>query len=228
MNSPAPSPGRLETPDPTAEPQGTSVDLPRVEAAVRELLAAIGEDPERDGLLDTPARVARMYAEVCSGLHDDPRRHLRTTFEANHDEMIMVRDITFHSLCEHHLAPFSGRAHVAYIPNEEGRITGLSKLARLTLGYAARPQVQERLTTQIAEAIEEVLAPRGAGRRRGRTPVHGHAWGAFLRFDHGHLGGSRAVPHRCGCPGGGDGADRLRPGRVDPVGGPFPDPPNWF
>ena len=161
MNSPAPSPGRLETPDPTAEPQGTSVDLPRVEAAVRELLAAIGEDPERDGLLDTPARVARMYAEVCSGLHDDPRRHLRTTFEANHDEMIMVRDIAFHSLCEHHLVPFFGRAHVAYIPNEEGRITGLSKLARLTLGYARRPQVQERLTTQIAEGIEEVLAPRG-------------------------------------------------------------------
>ena len=161
MTDPTPSPGRLEVPDPSAEPQGSSVDLPRVQAAVRELLAAIGEDPERDGLLDTPARVARMYAEVCSGLHDDPRRHLRTTFEANHDEMIMVRDITFHSLCEHHLAPFSGRAHVAYIPNEEGRITGLSKLARLTLGYAARPQVQERLTTQIAEAIEEVLAPRG-------------------------------------------------------------------
>lgn len=157
----ATSSGPLEVPDPENAPDSTSVDLGRVEAAVQELLAAIGEDPERNGLLDTPARVARMYAEVCGGLHEDPRRHLRTTFDANHDEMIMVRDITFHSLCEHHLVPFYGRAHVAYIPNEEGRITGLSKLARLTLGYARRPQVQERLTTQIAEAIEEVLAPRG-------------------------------------------------------------------
>jgi len=101
-----------------------------------------------------------MYADVCGGLHEDPRRHLRTTFEADHDEMIMVRDITFHSLCEHHLVPFYGKAHVAYIPNEEGRITGLSKLARLTMGYARRPQVQERLTTQIADAVEEMLAPR--------------------------------------------------------------------
>ena len=155
------SPGPLEVPDPETAPGPTSVDLPRVEAAVRELLDAIGEDAERNGLLDTPARVARMYAEVCGGLHEDPRRHLRTTFDADHDEMIMVRDIAFHSLCEHHLVPFFGRAHVAYIPNEEGRITGLSKLARLTLGYARRPQVQERLTTQIAEGIEEVLAPRG-------------------------------------------------------------------
>lgn len=155
------SPGPLEVPDPETAPGPTSVDLPRVEAAVRELLDAIGEDAERNGLLDTPARVARMYAEVCGGLHEDPRRHLRTTFDADHDEMIMVRDIAFHLLCEHHLVPFFGRAHVAYIPNEEGRITGLSKLARLTLGYARRPQVQERLTTQIAEGIEEVLAPRG-------------------------------------------------------------------
>lgn len=155
------SPGPLEVSDPETAPGPTSVDLPRVEAAVRELLDAIGEDAERNGLLDTPARVARMYAEVCGGLHEDPRRHLRTTFDADHDEMIMVRDIAFHSLCEHHLVPFFGRAHVAYIPNEEGRITGLSKLARLTLGYARRPQVQERLTTQIAEGIEEVLAPRG-------------------------------------------------------------------
>ena len=155
------SPGPLEVPDPETAPGPTSVDLPRVEAAVRELIDAIGEDAERNGLLDTPARVARMYAEVCGGLHEDPRRHLRTTFDADHDEMIMVRDIAFHSLCEHHLVPFFGRAHVAYIPNEEGRITGLSKLARLTLGYARRPQVQERLTTQIAEGIEEVLAPRG-------------------------------------------------------------------
>ncbi|MEZ5383661.1 MAG: GTP cyclohydrolase I FolE [Microthrixaceae bacterium] len=154
------SAGPLQVPDPENEPPPSSVDHARVEAAVRELLVAIGEDPARDGLLDTPARVARMYAEVCGGLHEDPRRHLRTTFEADHDEMIMVRDITFHSLCEHHLVPFYGKAHVAYIPNEEGRITGLSKLARLTMGYARRPQVQERLTTQIADAIEEMLAPR--------------------------------------------------------------------
>lgn len=137
------------------------IDLPRIEAAVLEILAAIGEDPQRDGLLRTPRRVARLYAEVCAGLHEDPAEHLSTTFEAGHDEMVMVRDIPLYSLCEHHLIPFLGKAHVAYIPNETGRITGLSKLARLVDGYAKRPQVQERLTTQIAEAIEIKLAPRG-------------------------------------------------------------------
>jgi GTP cyclohydrolase IA len=137
------------------------VDVARISAAVREILAAIGEDPDRDGLVDTPARVARIYAETCGGLHDDPQRHLKVTFDADHDEMIMVRDIALYSLCEHHLVPFFGKAHVAYIPNTDGRVTGLSKLARLVDGYANRPQVQERLTTQIADAIEDSLDPRG-------------------------------------------------------------------
>ena len=138
-----------------------SVDVERVEAAVTELLIAIGEDPERDGLVRTPARVASMYEELFSGLHDDPARHLEVTFAAEHDEMVMVRDIPFASLCEHHLVPFLGKAHVAYIPAEDGRITGLSKLARLVDGYARRLQVQERMTTQIADAIDSVLSPRG-------------------------------------------------------------------
>ena len=141
-------------------PEG--IDLARIEKAVREILAAIGEDPDRDGLQRTPRRVAEMYAEIFSGLHDDPCRHLTVTFEANHDEMVLVRDIPLYSLCEHHLAPFHGYAHVAYIPAEDGRITGLSKLARLVDGYAKRPQVQERLTTQIADALVDALAPRGA------------------------------------------------------------------
>ncbi len=140
---------------------GGSVDLVRIEAAVRDILEAIGEDPTREGLVETPGRVARMYAEVFSGLQEDPGRHLDVTFEAHHDEMVMVRDIDVYSMCEHHLIPWHGRAHVAYIPNVEGRITGLSKLARLVEGYARRPQVQERLTTQVADAIEAVLAPRG-------------------------------------------------------------------
>ena len=137
------------------------IDQPRIEAAVKEILAAIGEDPDRDGLLDTPARVARMYAEVCSGLHEDPTEHLLTLFEADHDEMVMVRDIPLYSLCEHHLVPFFGHAHVAYIPNSSGHVTGLSKFARLVDGYAKRPQVQERLTRQVADAIEASLKPRG-------------------------------------------------------------------
>ena len=137
------------------------VDHARIEAAVREILYAIGEAPERDGLLNTPARVARMYAEVCAGLHEDPSEHLKVVFEAGHDEMVMVRDIPLYSLCEHHLVPFIGKAHVAYIPNEDGRVTGLSKLARVVDGFARRPQVQERLTVQVAEAMEQVLDPRG-------------------------------------------------------------------
>jgi len=154
----------LNTPDPLPLPGQLSegVDMARVEKAVREILLAVGEDPDRDGLRDTPSRVARMYAETCSGLHDDPRAHLKVTFDAGHDEMIMVRDISFYSMCEHHLVPFFGTAHIAYIPNDDGRITGLSKLARLVDGFAARPQVQERLTSQIADAIDQVLAPRGA------------------------------------------------------------------
>jgi len=137
------------------------VDIARVEKAIAEILEAIGEDPGRDGLVDTPARVAAMYAELFSGLSDDPGRHLTVTFAADHDEMVMVRDIPFASLCEHHLVPFIGRAHVAYIPNADGRITGISKLARLVEGFARRLQVQERMTTEIADAIESALDPRG-------------------------------------------------------------------
>lgn len=144
-----------------ADDAPTGVDQDRIEAAVREILIAIGEDPERDGLLATPGRVARMYAEVCSGLHEDPDRHLLTTFEADHDEMVMVRDIPLYSLCEHHLAPFIGKAHVAYIPNADGRVIGLSKFARLVDGYARRLQVQERLTAQIADALQRSLDPKG-------------------------------------------------------------------
>ena len=138
------------------------VDLPRIERAVREILAAIGEDPDRDGLVDTPARVARAYAEQFSGLSQSPEDVLGTVFDADHDELILVRDIEVYSTCEHHLVPFFGRAHVAYIPNEKGQITGLSKLARLVDVYARRPQVQERMTSQIADALMRVLEPRGA------------------------------------------------------------------
>jgi GTP cyclohydrolase IA len=138
-----------------------AVDRARVEAAVRELLAAIGEDPDREGLVATPGRVAAMYEELFSGFHDDPDRHLVTTFSAQYDEMVMVRDIPFVSQCEHHLVPFIGKAHVAYIPSSDGCITGLSKLARLVDAYARRLQVQERMTTQIADSIERVLSPRG-------------------------------------------------------------------
>lgn len=143
-------------------PLAPEVDQARIAAAVREILEAVGEDPDRDGLLDTPNRVARMYAEIFAGLHDTPDRHLKVTFEAEHDEMVMVRDIPIYSACEHHLIPFIGKAHIAYIPGTDGRITGLSKLARLADVYARRPQVQERLTVQIAEALERVLEPRGA------------------------------------------------------------------
>ena len=138
------------------------VDRARVQGLVRDLLEAIGEDPARAGLLDTPRRVADMYVELFEGLEADPGEHLRVTFEAGHDEMVMVRDIAFTSLCEHHLLPFVGHAHLAYLPGPEGRITGLSKLARLVEGYARRLQVQERMTTEIVEAMERELSPRGS------------------------------------------------------------------
>ena len=137
------------------------IDQERIAVAVREILFAIGEDPDRDGLLETPNRVARMYAEICAGLHQEPSEHLATMFEADHDEMVMVRDIPMYSLCEHHLIPFIGKAHIAYIPNRSGNVIGLSKVARLVDGYAKRPQVQERLTRQVADALEEHLQPRG-------------------------------------------------------------------
>ena len=137
------------------------VDRGRVEKALREILEAIGEDPDRDGLIGTPERVSAMFAEVFSGLHEDPDEVLDVTFEAGHDEMVMVKDIPFHSICEHHMVPMVGKAHVAYVPSEDGRITGLSKLVRLVQGYSRRLQVQERLTTQVADAIERRLRPRG-------------------------------------------------------------------
>ncbi len=137
------------------------VDLPRLEAAVREMLLAIGEDPDREGLLRTPERVARAYAEMFAGLREDPRRHLSITFDEHHHEMVVLRDIPFASTCEHHLLPFTGRAHIGYIP--QGRVVGLSKLARLVEGYARRPQVQERLTSEIADAVMDELRPDGCG-----------------------------------------------------------------
>jgi GTP cyclohydrolase IA len=148
-------------PDAIDEHAPSSIDTPRIERAVRDILEAIGEDPDRDGLLRTPTRIAHMYEEIFAGIHEDPSHHLTVTFEANHDEMVMVRDIAVTSVCEHHLVPFAGRAHVAYIPGADGRITGLSKIARLVDGFAKRPQVQERLTTQIADALVDVLDPIG-------------------------------------------------------------------
>ena len=138
-----------------------SVDVERVERIVGQLLDALGENPGREGLLRTPARVAAFYAEVLAGADDDPAAHLDVQFELGHREMVLVRDIPFSSLCEHHLVPFIGRAHVAYIPGPDGRITGLSKLARLVDAYAHRLQVQERLTTQVAETLVERLNPAG-------------------------------------------------------------------
>jgi GTP cyclohydrolase IA len=138
------------------------VDQPRVQELIRELLEAIGEDPTREGLVETPRRVAEMYDELFTGIETDPGEHLRVRFEAGHDEMVMVRDIPFTSLCEHHLVPFVGFTHVAYLPADDGRITGLSKLARMVEGFARRLQVQERMTTQIVEAMEKELQPRGS------------------------------------------------------------------
>ena len=161
-------------PSPEAERAVTDPDVPdvvrplrpafdneRIERAVREILLAIGEDPDRDGLVETPARVARMYEEIFGGMRQNPAEFLKTTFEADHDEMVLVRDITMYSACEHHLLPWIGKAHVAYIPNDDGRVTGLSKLARLVDAYAKRPQVQERLTSQIADELDRSLQPKG-------------------------------------------------------------------
>ena len=137
------------------------VDLARTEAAVRELLIAVGEDPDRDGLVRTPARVARAYAEMFAGLFTDPDEVLQTTFDENHDELVLVKDIPLYSICEHHLVPWHGQAAVGYIPGDDGRITGLSKLARVVDLYAKRPQVQERLTSQVADAVMRRLEPQG-------------------------------------------------------------------
>ncbi|ALG27624.1 MULTISPECIES: GTP cyclohydrolase I FolE [Glutamicibacter] len=138
------------------------IDQPRIAAAVREILEAIGEDPDRDGLAETPKRVAKAYAEFFAGLHQNAAEHLSTTFDIEHDEMVLVKDIPFYSTCEHHLVPFYGSAHIGYIPGKGGKVTGLSKLARLVEVYARRPQVQERLTTQIVDSLVEHLNPAGA------------------------------------------------------------------
>ena len=143
----------------TAEPQ--SMDLAKIEEGVRLILEGIGEDPAREGLLKTPARVAKMYAEVFSGMMEDPSTHFETKFDEDHQEMVIVRDIPFYSMCEHHLVPFFGMAHVAYIPSENGQICGLSKLARLVDAYAKRPQVQERLTSQVADTLVREMNPQG-------------------------------------------------------------------
>jgi len=141
------------------EPGNSPVDLPRIEKAVREILAAVGENPDREGLLETPGRVARMYAELFSGLHQDPGRHLQRVFEETYDEMVLVRDISFNSVCEHHLLPFMGVAHVGYVPN--GKVAGLSKLARVVEELSKRPQVQERMTEQVADLMEAELNAKG-------------------------------------------------------------------
>jgi len=146
--------------EPSAD-EKAPVDQPRIERAVREILLAVGENPERDGLIDTPARVARMYAEQFAGLRQRPEDVLTTVFDSDHDEIVLVKDIEMYSMCEHHLVPFFGKAHIGYIPNPKGEITGLSKLARLVDVYARRPQVQERLTTQVADSLMRILEPRG-------------------------------------------------------------------
>lgn len=150
---------KARRPDAAKPPR--AYDAAAVRQAVRDLLVAVGEDPERDGLRETPDRMARAYAEMFSGLGQDPGEHLDRVFDVGHEELILVRDIPLYSVCEHHLLPFHGAAHVAYIPNEEGRVTGLSKIARLVEGYARRPQVQERLTAQVADAIVARLQARG-------------------------------------------------------------------
>lgn len=136
------------------------MDKKRIEAAVREILLAVGEDPDREGLVETPRRVADMYAEVFSGLEEDPRKHLKMFTESHHDEMVTVRDIPLYSMCEHHLMPFTGVAHIAYIP-KDGKVIGLSKLARIVNCYARRPQLQERLTAQVADFLQKELQPQG-------------------------------------------------------------------
>lgn len=146
---------------PTPDPLKGSMDLEKIEEGVRLILEGIGEDPNREGLLKTPSRVARMYEEVFAGLYEDPAVHFETTFDEHHEELVIVHDIPFYSMCEHHLVPFFGKAHVAYIPAKSGRICGISKLARLVDAYARRPQVQERLTSQVADTLVEQLNPQG-------------------------------------------------------------------
>jgi GTP cyclohydrolase IA len=163
----------------------TKVDLPRIERAVREILEAVGEDPDRDGLLETPARVARMYAELFGGLHLDPGRHLKKVFKETYDELVLVRDISFNSMCEHHMLPFMGVAHVGYVPN--GKVAGLSKLARVVEEVSKRPQVQERMTHQIADLMTNELDAKGV------IVVHDDPWNPKARQPDDHQRGSRVA-----------------------------------
>lgn len=177
-----------------------AMDMDKIEEGVKLILEGIGEDPQREGLQKTPERVARMYAECFAGLEEDPAVHFETTFDEHSQELILLRDIPFFSMCEHHLAPFYGTANIAYIPAADGRICGLSKLARLVEVFARRPQVQERLTSQIADTLmARTRAARSRGRHQGRAYVHEHAWREEARFENGHACGSRAL--RAGCNG---------------------------
>ena len=194
-------------------------DQARAEAAVRELLIAVGEDPDRHGLIDTPARVARAYKEMFAGLYINPDDVLNTTFDEQHDELVLVKEIPMYSTCEHHLVAFHGVAHVGYIPGEDGRVTGLSKIARVVDLYAKRPQVQERLTGQIADALMRKLDPRGViVVDRGRAPVHGDARRPQARCDDHDLGGARTVQDRHGISGRGAGSDPAQVSHIAHTG----------
>ena len=179
------------------ESRTEGVDLARAEAAVRELLFAIGEDPDREGLKRTPARVARAYSEVFAGLFVDPDSVLESTFDEDHDELVLVKDIPLYSICEHHLLPWHGTAAIGYIPGPDGRITGLSKLARLVDLYARRPQVQERLTSQVADALRKGLATARRHRRdSGGASLYGHAGDTQAGLAHRDLSRTRHLPER--------------------------------
>ena len=199
------------------------MDLEKIEQGVRMILEGIGEDPHRDGLVETPARVARMYQEVFAGMEQDPAEHFRKTFDEHHQEMVLVRDIPFYSMCEHHLVPFFGKAHVAYIPAADGRVCGLSKLARLVDVFAKRPQVQERLTTQIADTLVEQLKPQGAIvvlEAEHLCMRHQEA-----RFQDGHQRGARRVPEKPEDARGGAVADLPLISRWTRAAGTSPAPP---
>ena len=201
------------------------LDRPRAEAAVRELLLAVGEDPDRDGLRETPARVARAYAEIFAGLYADPDAVLDKTFDENHRELVLVRDIPISSLCEHHLLPFNGVAHVGYIPGCNGHVTGLSKIARLVDLYARRPQVQERITGAGRGRAGAQAGPAGRDRRDRRgAPLHGDARHPQARFAHHHVRSARAVPDLGLVAGRGDGADPAVTGPAAGTGVDLPRP----
>ncbi len=178
----------------------SGVDLARIQAAVREMLLAIGEDPDREGLRETPRRIAEMYQELFAGLWQDPARHLQVTFEEGHDELVIVKAIPFHSMCEHHFMPFFGVAHVGYLPR--GRVVGISKIARVVEELARRPQLQERLAAQVADTLMTGLEPQGVGGHRGGAHLHDRPGGAQAREPDRHLGHPGPLPGGSGHPGG--------------------------